>query len=314
MKAVIIGSSGHYGYTAGEIRRGNVEIAGISVIPGEDIAPLAEFLGRLGVTAARYTSPEQMLEECDADIAIVNTRFDLNEQYAASALGRGMSVFVEKPGALGRVQAERLRTAYESAPGSPLLAAMYGIRYEAPFVTAKRLIDEGSIGEIRLISSQKSYKMGKRPEFYRRRETYGGIISWVACHALDWTRWFCGGEYTSVRAAASYACNRGNGDMEVTSALLCTLGENVIATVTADMLRPENSVTHGDDRARIVGSEHILEITGGKLYFDGGSVALDPPGDIFADMLRTLENGAAPTADADELFAICDAVSRAYGE
>lgn len=315
MKAVIIGSSGHFGYALPSVAAGGVDIIGIAVTHGEDIAALERSLLSVGKKAPVYDDPALMLKNSGADIAIINTRFDLNAEYSILALGLGRSVFTEKPGALGREQSERLREAYENAPGAPFLVPMYGIRYEAPFMTAKRLLDSKTLGSVRLISSQKSYKLGSRPEFYRHRETYGGIISWVACHALDWTRWFCGREFTSVRAAASNVENHGQGDMEITSALLCTLEGGIIATVTADMLRPSSMKTHGDDRARIVTEDHILEITGGQLYLDGELTAQDAPGDIFADMLKAMRSPSPQSVRAqysDELFAICDAVNAAY--
>jgi predicted dehydrogenase len=53
-------------------------------------------------------------------------------------------------------------------------------------------IKQGSIGKVRLMNSQKSYKLGSRSEFYKHRQTYGGTIPWVGSHAIDWMYWLSG--------------------------------------------------------------------------------------------------------------------------
>ena len=69
------------------------------------------------------------------------------------------------------------------------------------FRAARQAVQQGAIGDPILISSQKSYKYGaKRPWFYRERKTYGGTISWVGIHALDYMEWVSGQKYTHVAA------------------------------------------------------------------------------------------------------------------
>ncbi len=42
---------------------------------------------------------------------------------------------------------------------------MVGIRYDAPFWTTHKLVRGGRIGKIKVILTQKSCKLGKRPKF-----------------------------------------------------------------------------------------------------------------------------------------------------
>ncbi len=47
-------------------------------------------------------------------------------------------------------------------------------------------MEDGSIGEIRLLNTQKSYKLGRRGENYKSREVYGGTIpGWKSWGGLD---------------------------------------------------------------------------------------------------------------------------------
>ena len=48
--------------------------------------------------------------------------------------------------------------------------------------------------------------------------------------------------------------------MDITAAAMFRMTNDVIATVTADMLRPSVAKSHGDDRVRLVGTKGVLEI------------------------------------------------------
>ena len=68
---------------------------------------------------------------------------------------------------------------------------------------------------MRLIDARKSYKLGKRPAYYHRRETYGGTIPWVGSHAIDWVLYFAAPrKFARVIATQSSEDNGGNGTME----------------------------------------------------------------------------------------------------
>ena len=56
-------------------------------------------------------------------------------------------------------------------------ASLMGMRFEAPFYTLFQAVKAGVVGEPRLIQTQKSYRLGARPDYYFRRETYGGYDS-----------------------------------------------------------------------------------------------------------------------------------------
>ncbi|MBQ8510091.1 MAG: Gfo/Idh/MocA family oxidoreductase [Clostridia bacterium] len=299
MKAVQIGTAGHAFYAYKAIKNYGLDFAALSCgsagIAAEGTEAALEVVKKRGFAPKLYDNYITMLDEERPDIAIVNPQFTENADVAIAALERGIHVFCEKPLAPDLASLDRLDAACKASKAR--LAAMFGIRYEAPFVTAKRLVDAGEIGEIRLMDSRKSYKLGKRPAFYSSRKTYCGILPWVAIHGIDWMRWFSGEHYTKVYAAHSSRENGGNGDMDITSFATYEMTNGVLATITADMFRPASAPSHGDDRVRLVGTKGILEITDGALTLlsdaAGGkvNVPLDPPKDIFADFLEELLHG-----------------------
>lgn len=266
MRVCIIGSSGHYGYALRGIKAdGKVEVVGISRgCNSEDIEGLINQVQALGYQPQVYDNPIKMMDELKPDIAVINTFFYMNSKLAIEAIKRGINVYIEKPVALTLEELEGLIEVYKQSQVK--LSSMLGIRYSPHFWTAYNLVRNGKIGKIRLIHAQKSYKLGIRPEFYKRRETYGGTIPWVGIHAIDWIYWFSGKRFKNVYASHSRLFNNNNGDLEVTAVCSFTLEDEIFATVNIDYLRPISSPTHDDDRIRIVGTDGVLEVIGGKVF------------------------------------------------
>lgn len=282
-KAVIIGNSGHYGYSLYEINKRGIEVSAIYCTPDENADRLKKHLTDMGHNPEVFDDFIKMLEIIEPDIAVINSIFHLNTDFAIEALKRDIDVFLEKPAALTFDKLDELENVYNQRKHLKL-AGMFGIRYEPPLQTVKDCINE--IGTIRMITSQKSYKMGIRPEFYKHRETYGGIIPWVAIHAVDWILWLTGERYLTVNALHSNKFNNDNGDMEVTSAAIYEMTNDIIAAFNADMLRPSAAPTHGDDRVRIVGTDGVLESINGRVTLNGLEIPLSPAKDIFNEFLN----------------------------
>ena len=152
--------------------------------------------------------------------------------------------------------------------------------------------------------------MGTRPEFYSKRALFGGLIPWVAIHAVDWAMEI-GGHCQSVAASHSTRANRGNGEMEATSALLMELDNGVIATVTADFLRPTASARHDDDRLRVTGTQGMIEAIDGKVYLENDNprreLELPARESYFSRFVDAILDGSAePLAqEAFEVTRVC---------
>ena len=256
MKICIIGNSGHWGYARKELS--NHTLIGIAPgYPGDDMTAAQERLAQLGVEATIYGDYRELIDL--ADVAVINTRFDLNAQIAVECLEKNVYAFSEKPLATTLEQLEGLRKA--QAQSKAMVIGMYGIRYSDWCRTVKEAI--GDIGSIRMVNAQKSYKLGARPEFYENRAQFGGIIPWVAIHAIDWIYFLTGAKVEKISAMASSRHNFQRGDLEMTALCQFRLENDILASVNADYYRPLTAPTHDDDRVRVVGTEGIVEYKGG---------------------------------------------------
>ena len=302
MRICFVGAQGHWQYTKGQFEKN--EITGVCPgFAGEDISPLLNELKARNITPKVFENYEEMTDICD--VAVVNTRFDLNAQITSGFLKKNIYVFSEKPLATTIEQLNILREAQENSKA--FVCAMLGIRYSGWFLTLKKSLE--NLGEVRIINAQKSYKLGSRPGFYKNRETFGGIIPWVAIHAIDWIYSIANEELEIISALSDNSYNYGNGDLETTSICQFKTKSGILASVSTDYFRPQSADTHDDDRVRVVCTKGIAEYQSGKVNIidKNGTRCLDllPDEDVFGlflERIRGKEIGVTP----DESFYITE--------
>ncbi|MGI6238891.1 MAG: Gfo/Idh/MocA family protein [Christensenellales bacterium] len=302
MKIAIIGAAGHY-HLAQEGMRRAPDIRLVGIAPGaadEDISPLATvFPG-----AATFSDYRAMLDAAKPDLAVVNPIFARAARISADCLARGIHVYSEKPLATTHADLHALTDAWRASHRA--LGGMFNYRYAPWFIAAREAVASGEIGVIRMAHAQKSYRLGIRPDFYRDRARMGGIIPWVAIHAIDWARAFLG-DCAWVSAAHSARHNRDHGDLEVSAAMLLGMEDGAIATVTADFLRPEGSARHDDDRLRLTGTRGMLEIIDGVVTLENErakrTLPLPAAESAFLAFARAASEGSAEQFAVDALAA-----------
>lgn len=300
MKICIIGSAGHWSYAQNELPHHTV--VGISPgFAGESMESVQRQLHQKGIDVPIIEDWHTFLGQ--VTLAIVCTRFDLNAEITAEFLRHNVYVFSEKPLAITKTQLSMLEQA--QAKSKAFVCAMFGIRGEAWFVTLREAVK--SLGKVRLIHAQKSYRMGNRPAYYRKQATFGGIIPWVAIHAIDWIFVLCGGApFTSIQGRSNAAYNNGHGEMDVTAVCQFEMKGGILASVTADFLRPMTAPTHDDDRVRVVCTEGVAEYAGGHVTIIDKTgmreLPLLPPEDVFAQMLRRIEGETVGISPEDSFY------------
>ena len=267
MKICIVGGCGHADSACKAAEQGvNFEVGGICPSYPNDLYMeyIVKRFKESGKVLRIYPDMDTMTEKEHPDILIVDGMYGQHGPMSCNALRKGMHVLCDKPAAVTREQYDTLcQTVKES---KNRYWSILTSRYDPWFSTAKRLVDEGRIGEIRLINGQKSYKLGKRPDFYSDAFLYGGTISWVAVHMVDLILWMTGKECVRVSAFGSSKANGGNGSLEASVICAMELVDGVTASIQADYLRPEYAATHGDDRIRIVGTKGSIEVFEEKVY------------------------------------------------
>jgi predicted dehydrogenase len=315
----MIGVRGHNGYVlAGLERLPRVRLVGLS--PGtdeDDVESLRLWAEGHGHTPEVIEDYRAMLDRLKPDVVSICGPLELHAQMCIDAFQRGIHVFCEKPVATTLEDLARLKAAYDEAnvhaADAIKFAGMMGLRYAPAFYTAWQAVQRGAVGEVRLLNTRKSYKLGQRPPYYRDRETYGGTIPWVGSHAIDWIYWFSGVTFRSVYATHSTLYNREQGDLEVSALCHFTLANAVYASASLDYFRPVSAPTHGDDRVRVVGTEGVIEVQGGEVFLINeeaeGEQCLAPACDkqIFQDFVMHVAGETTALLDAQDTFIVTEA-------
>lgn len=210
-----------------------------------------------------FNNYKQMLAEIKPEVAIISTRIDLIADIATEVAKTGCHIICEKPLALNP---DKLLKLYNVVKTSKVkLTAMLTMRSEPYFVAAKKLYEDGLIGEAVTVNSRKSYKWGTRPDWFGDRKTYSGTISWVGIHALDFINYITGLEFTFVSAMGSNFSHPEREACDDNCCMVLKMSNGSHATVSVDLFRPEMSDTWGDDWVRIVGTKGIIEARGSDL-------------------------------------------------
>lgn len=312
MKIALIGNRGHISYVfAGLHRVPDVEIAAITSGSEDSPENLLNACRRYGQNPIVCDDWRTMVEEVKPELVCVDGPFELHALMTAELLKKNIHVFCEKPIALDLSQLALIETARKSSKAH--LRSMVGLRYDAAFLHAFRLVKDGAVGKIKFIRTQKSYKLGKRPDFYKHRATYGGTIPWVGSHALDWIIFFSGGEFESVTAFHNREDNQNHGDLEMVAHALFVMKDGVIADAGIDYLRPSTAVSHGDDRVRVAGTKGVIEVIGNQVHLinGDGDVIINPPPsdrDVFSDFVLELTTGRTALVNDEETMKLAKAV------
>ncbi|HOS92949.1 MAG TPA: Gfo/Idh/MocA family oxidoreductase [Armatimonadota bacterium] len=127
----------------------------------------------------------------DISIICVASPDPRHREHSVAALEAGKHVFCEKPLALDYADCEAIVRAADRAPGVFMIGQV--CRFAPGFVAAKRLIEQGTIGDLFLVESEYAHDYthvggtGGWRKDPKRHPVIGG-----GCHAVDLLRWMAG--------------------------------------------------------------------------------------------------------------------------
>ncbi len=233
-------------------------VAAVKSFPDEDLGRIKRSLA-WSKDVRVYDDYRKMLDEAKPDIVATFAPYAKNGKINIEAVNRGCHVFSEKPVAASVADLDALRAARDQQKVQ--VTAMLPMRTAPAFVAAREAVKQGKIGEPVLLSAQKSYKFGtSRPDYYKKRETYGGSFPWVSIHGIDFMRFVSGLDFASVTALHAVKGHPGYPECEDCGAALFGMTNGGQGTLTFDYFRPKKALSHGDDRLRVVGTKGFVEV------------------------------------------------------
>ncbi len=218
----IIGS-GFMGRTNAETVTRYLSSAGLIAIAGGSRAPaLAKEFG-----VACEESVESLLARDDIDAVLISTPHCDHAAQAVAAAVRGKHILLDKPMATSVAECDRILDAVKSAQVK--LMIMFGQRFRICNMEARRIVQSGAIGKVKMIFELILAGGGLQslPPWQSRPENIGSFLG-HAVHNIDRIRWITGAEITSVCAHMQRDAESGN--EESTMALL-SLSNGAMATI-----------------------------------------------------------------------------------
>ena len=301
IRVAFIGNEGH----VGEITKPLNTVPEIEIVAADRADPKLR-------AKKTYKNWREMLDsEKDLDVVAVTNDNGGRAEAIIACAQRKLNVIAEKPLALTREDLARVRDAVQTNGIS--LGMLLTMRYEPPYLAMRERMLAGEVGDVLQMSSQKSYKLGNRAEWFKSRRTYGGTIAWIGIHMIDLMRHIGGREFVE---AASFQTRVGFPqfrEMETVTTSMFRLDNGGLAELHMDYLRPESASTHGDDRLRIAGTKGVLEwqqSTGLVLQTQAGKpttiTSLPQHGELFLDYLRATYSGGKPSITVDDMFRVTE--------
>jgi len=220
---------------------------------------------------------------------------------AMDALQAGCHVFIEKP--LSTNVQEAVDIVNVARTRGRKVAVGHHFRLLSSLVLARRLLAEGSIGRLRLVTatlSQPWLEAHKSPEHAWRfdpRFAGGGILADSGIQLIDALLWTTAQPADLVSAIQA----REESGLDVVTTAAIRLADGTLATIAISGVSPGplfELVYHGET-ARLRASETTLtsESSDGRMT----SIALpEPVGSVDADFVRAVLEGSAPCCPADQ--------------
>ncbi|WP_050758512.1 Gfo/Idh/MocA family oxidoreductase [Xylanimonas cellulosilytica] len=173
------------------------------VVAGRDAAAVAAAADRLGWESST-TSWRDLLTRDDVGLVDVCTPGDTHAEIAIAALEAGKHVLCEKPLANSVVEAEAMAAAADTAAERGVLA-MVGFTYRrVPAIQlARRLVEEGRIGQVRHVRAQYLQDWLADPQAplaWRLDKTRAGsgALGDIGAHVIDLAQFVTGESLTGV--------------------------------------------------------------------------------------------------------------------
>ncbi len=317
VRVAIVGLEGHPTEISKPIdEMPDVEVVAIATPDARAIERYTRGKSRLAALKP-YTDYRRMLDVEKPDVVAVCNNNGERAAAIIEAAGRKMNVIAEKPLALTRADLNRVKSAVKE--NRIQLGMLLPMRYEPSYLALKQIVDSGEIGEVILISAQKSYQLGNREEWYKHQATYGSTILWIGIHMFDLMRFTSGRDFTHASSFMGRVGFPSAGEMETTTSTAFRMDNGGTATLHMDYCLPAGAPSHGDDRLRLSGTKGVAEYmaaTGTTLATATKKPhrleALPPEGSVFRDYIASVYGGAKPTLSIEDIYRNCEVTIAAH--
>lgn len=269
----------------------------IALAAATDLRPEARKRFEADFSAPTYDTIEALCDNASIEAVYVATPHQMHAAHVVAAAARGKHVLVEKPIAIRLEECATMIDAVRRA-GVQLVVG-HSHSFDAPILHARKLIDSGAYGAVRMIHAFNYTDYMVRPRRPEELDTAqgGGVIFSQGAHQIDIVRLLGGGRVRSVRAMTG-SWDKARPTEGAYSALL-TFDDDVFASCTysgyahfdsdefmgmiGEMGLPKDPARYGAMRRALRAAGNADEEATLKAARNYGGSAYAPPSDSSAD-------------------------------
>ncbi|MGE0606012.1 MAG: Gfo/Idh/MocA family protein [Pirellulales bacterium] len=205
-----------------------------------------------------------LLARDDVDAVLVATPHSVHLEQVTLAAAAGKHVLVEKPMALNRRECDQMIAACQKSGAT--LSVIQTCRFRGTVARAKKMVDEGRIGKVRMIQLRTLFEwVPIKGQSWSEQEWEGGLILDQGAHNFDFMRWFAGSEaawaFGRVKnySGSTYPAPTGMAQVE--------FANGVSAQTWMSFELPKPGIERTQFRGLIVGETGMLDVDGyGQLH------------------------------------------------
>lgn len=282
----------------------NIEVVAVADPASQSI----EFAKTTFRNAATFSDYRQAMQHVGVEAALIASPTPLHAEMVQYALSKNLNVLCEKPLALDVEVAKKL--ADEAASKNLVLQIGHWRRFSPPWLTAKRLLDEGSIGELLMIRLSQ-WDANSPPASFCDVNISGGLAIDCGVHEYDLAEWFFGEPTRAVRAWNLPLVERSLEAVGDVDNLCAILEFNNSRTAFVDLSR---NCRYGDDvrteflgsqgaifvdllptgRTRLATKDGVIEVSGSQVI-DATAAGIENQLDAFVQAIKVGGTGAVPS-------------------
>ena len=154
----------------------------------------------------RITDWLEIVNSNEVNAVILATPDMTHREQVVALLDSGKHVLCEKPLALVKEDLDEIVKATKRNPSRKFMVGQI-CRFTPAFVQAKKLIDEGRVGELYFVESEYAHDYAKmykeNPKHWRLDPKRHGVVG-GGCHAVDLLRWLVGSDPYEVFAYGTH--------------------------------------------------------------------------------------------------------------
>lgn len=172
----------------------------VEIVAAADPRPEARNRFEADFKAPSFPTVEELCKNQNVEAVYVATPHQFHAAHARVAAAHGKHLLVEKPMAISVAECRAMIDAAKAAGVQLVVGPSHS--FDRPILEARRLIDDGSVGRVRMITALNFTDFLFRPRRPEELDTMqgGGVVYSQAAHQVDVVRHLAGSRVTSVRA------------------------------------------------------------------------------------------------------------------